>query len=194
MPDDKRSRGAPVPHGLRCSCEGCAETPIAKIYRDGYLAGAADRAAEQGMRQADGMPPIADMDPDELGEIGRLLDYLGHIEPAHRRAALRLVVRCRELADQLGRGKRQAPEIIPDRDLAARTLAELATREHILQFFQFDHLPPFLRAYAQGFAELAIELVGTLPDNPQREGALWKLLEAKDCAVRARIYKSQEAR
>ena len=35
----------------------------------------------------------------------------------------------------------------------------------------------------------AEELCATLPSNPERTVALRKLLEAKDCAVRALIYK-----
>jgi hypothetical protein len=59
----------------------------------------------------------------------------------------------------------------------------------IMQFFEYEHLPPHLQVVSSAFATLAWELVANLPDNPQREAALTKLLEAKDCAVRARLYK-----
>jgi hypothetical protein len=36
---------------------------------------------------------------------------------------------------------------------------------------------------------LAEQIVETLPRNPERTVALRKLLEAKDCAVRAALYK-----
>jgi hypothetical protein len=36
---------------------------------------------------------------------------------------------------------------------------------------------------------MADHLVATVPRNPERTVALRKLLEAKDCAVRALIYK-----
>lgn len=62
-------------------------------------------------------------------------------------------------------------------------------REHVLQFFTFDHLPPHLREVSKPFAELAIGIVDTLPRNPERTVALRKLLEAKDAAVRARLAK-----
>ena len=39
------------------------------------------------------------------------------------------------------------------------------------------------------FGELAQTIVDTLPSNPERTVALRKLLEAKDCAVRALLYK-----
>lgn len=60
--------------------------------------------------------------------------------------------------------------------------------EPVLQFFRYDHLPPALREISRPFGELAQALVLTLPRNPERDGALRKLLEAKDCAVRAFIY------
>ncbi len=59
----------------------------------------------------------------------------------------------------------------------------------LLQFFQFDHLPPHLKEVSRPFCELAVNVVDTLPRNAERTVALRKLLEAKDCAVRALIMK-----
>jgi hypothetical protein len=59
--------------------------------------------------------------------------------------------------------------------------------EHIMQFFDFTHLPEHLRAVSKPFAQLACTIVEELPRNPERTVALRKLLEAKDAAVRARI-------
>jgi hypothetical protein len=61
----------------------------------------------------------------------------------------------------------------------------------MLQFFMYGHLPPHMQAVSRPFCELAIFIVETLPRNPERTVALRKLLEAKDCAVRAVIYKSE---
>jgi hypothetical protein len=63
--------------------------------------------------------------------------------------------------------------------------------EPMLQFFSFLHLPPHLQTVSRAFAELAQELTETLPRNPERTVALRKLLEAKDCAVRAVLYKTE---
>ena len=63
-------------------------------------------------------------------------------------------------------------------------------QEPILQFFQFEHLPEHLKVTSIFFFELACKLVATLPRNPERTVALRKLLESKDCAVRALIYKA----
>ena len=61
--------------------------------------------------------------------------------------------------------------------------------EPIMQFFAYDHLPPHLQAISRPFGELARHIVDCLPRNPERTVALRKLLEAKDAAVRAVIYK-----
>lgn len=61
--------------------------------------------------------------------------------------------------------------------------------DRMLQFFGYAHLPPDLRAVSQPFAAMAARIVETLPANPERTVALRKLLEAKDCAVRALLYK-----
>jgi hypothetical protein len=64
--------------------------------------------------------------------------------------------------------------------------------EHLLQFFAHGHLPTPLQVVSKPFSDLAHELVRSLPRNPERTTALRKLLEAKDCAVRALIAKDPE--
>lgn len=61
--------------------------------------------------------------------------------------------------------------------------------EPILQFFSWAHLPEHLRVASKPFGDLAQQLVESLPRNPERTVALRKLLEAKDAAVRAALYK-----
>lgn len=61
--------------------------------------------------------------------------------------------------------------------------------EPILQFFEYGHLPERLRDVSAPFGILAGQIVTTLPRNPERTVALRKLLEAKDAAVRAALYK-----
>jgi hypothetical protein len=58
----------------------------------------------------------------------------------------------------------------------------------LMQFFSYAHLPPYLQGISQRFNELAQEMVDTLPQNAERTVGLRKLLEAKDCMVRARLY------
>lgn len=66
---------------------------------------------------------------------------------------------------------------------------ENKTSEPIMQFFDYSHLPHFLQVVSKPFHDLATEVVNELPRNPERTVALRKLLEAKDCAVRALLYK-----
>lgn len=60
--------------------------------------------------------------------------------------------------------------------------------EPILQFFNYRHLPSELQPVSAPFSELAHWIDAALPRNPERTVALRKLLEAKDAAVRARLY------
>jgi hypothetical protein len=59
----------------------------------------------------------------------------------------------------------------------------------MLQFFSYEHLPAELQEVSKQFHELAVKLTETLPRNPERTVALRKLMESKDCAVRAKLYK-----
>jgi hypothetical protein len=61
--------------------------------------------------------------------------------------------------------------------------------EPLLQFFAYKHLPEHLQVISKPFGELANLIVETLPRNPERTVSLRKLLEAKDCAVRAQLFK-----
>ena len=65
------------------------------------------------------------------------------------------------------------------------------TADPIMQFFRFEHLPENLRTVSKPFCEMAMNIVAGLPRNPERTVALRKLLEAKDAAVRAMLYKEE---
>lgn len=64
-------------------------------------------------------------------------------------------------------------------------------KDRMLQFFKYEHLPEDLRMHSIPFWELACKIIATVPENPERTVALRKLLEAKDCAVRAVIFKPE---
>jgi len=66
---------------------------------------------------------------------------------------------------------------------------EARVPDPIEQFFVYEHLPPHLAEVSKPFAELAQQIVTILPRNAERTVALRKLLESKDCAVRARLAK-----
>lgn len=61
--------------------------------------------------------------------------------------------------------------------------------DRMLQFFAYAHLPPNLQTISKPFGDLAEHIVATLPMNAERSAGLRKLLEAKDCAVRAILFK-----
>ena len=62
-------------------------------------------------------------------------------------------------------------------------------RHYLLQFFAFEHLPGDLQAVSKLFHALAERIDETIPKNAESTTALRKLLEAKDCAVRALLFK-----
>ena len=62
-------------------------------------------------------------------------------------------------------------------------------KHYLLQFFAFDHLPEHLQAISRPFGATAEWVDQNLPDNVEKTTALRKLLEAKDCAVRANLFK-----
>lgn len=59
----------------------------------------------------------------------------------------------------------------------------------ILEYFQYAHLPEHLQAVSKPFGDLALEMAATLPRNAETSAGLRKLLEAKDCCVRAKLTK-----
>lgn len=61
--------------------------------------------------------------------------------------------------------------------------------DRMMQFFAYEHLPVHLQAISKPFGDLAQQIVDTLPSNAERTAGLRKLLEAKDCTVRAYLYK-----
>lgn len=62
--------------------------------------------------------------------------------------------------------------------------------DFLMQFFKYEHLPEKFQAVSKPFGELAKMMFETLPSNPERTAGLRKLLEAKDCAVRAALAES----
>ena len=61
-------------------------------------------------------------------------------------------------------------------------------RPAIMNHFQYDHLREGpLRDVSKRFCELANTLVHTVPPSAELSAGLRKLLEAKDCAVRAAL-------
>ncbi len=57
----------------------------------------------------------------------------------------------------------------------------------IMKHFECAHLPEHLQDVSAPIADLAEYLDDTLPDGPEKSAGLRKLLEARDCMVRAAV-------
>lgn len=55
----------------------------------------------------------------------------------------------------------------------------------IMKHFEYGHLPPQLQEISRPVCELARAMNKKLPNGPEKSAGLRKLLEAKDCFVRA---------
>lgn len=62
----------------------------------------------------------------------------------------------------------------------------------LLRYFESDHLPRHLRDVSNACRYLAQEMAEELPQGPELTAGLRKLLEAKDCFVRAALDKETE--
>ncbi len=60
--------------------------------------------------------------------------------------------------------------------------------EHpLLKYFKYAHLPEHLQLISRPFGDLAEAMDDLLPINDEKDFAMRKLLEAKDCAVRSSL-------
>lgn len=62
----------------------------------------------------------------------------------------------------------------------------------ILRYFDYEHLPEGLQEISRPFASLALFMTSELPPGPEVSAGLRKLLEAKDCAVRAALNEEDD--
>jgi hypothetical protein len=56
-----------------------------------------------------------------------------------------------------------------------------------MKHFEYAHLPPFLQEVSKPIGDLAKQMDDSLPDGPEKSAGMRKLLEAKDCLVRAKL-------
>lgn len=74
-------------------------------------------------------------------------------------------------------------------DGTPRDTCAIDPKPPILQFFEYAHLPMNLQEISKPFYQFAHHIEGKLPGNAEKTTFLRKLLEAKDCAVRAFLFK-----
>jgi hypothetical protein len=60
--------------------------------------------------------------------------------------------------------------------------------DRMLKWFTYDHLPQPLKRVSAHFHLCATSVVEQCEPGPERTVALRKLLEAKDAAVRSKVY------
>lgn len=63
----------------------------------------------------------------------------------------------------------------------------------LLRYFAYSHLPQHLQEVSRPIGELAEAMDANLPDGAEKTAGLRKLLEAKDCFVRASLDKAPTA-
>lgn len=57
----------------------------------------------------------------------------------------------------------------------------------IMKYFAYEHLPEKLQTISKPIGDLARQMDEQLPDGSEKTAGLRKLLEAKDCLVRASL-------
>lgn len=56
-----------------------------------------------------------------------------------------------------------------------------------IRFFEYEHLPEKLKNVSKPIGDLAVLMDSSIPDSPEKSAGMRKLLEAKDCFVRASL-------
>lgn len=56
-----------------------------------------------------------------------------------------------------------------------------------MKYFDYEHLPEKLQAVSKPIGDVARKMDESLPDGAEKSAGLRKLLEAKDCLVRAAL-------
>lgn len=65
--------------------------------------------------------------------------------------------------------------------------SDFGTGERMMKWLNYEHLAPELQGLVKHFNILGTIICDTIPAGPERTVALRKLVESKDCAVRAVI-------
>ena len=58
-----------------------------------------------------------------------------------------------------------------------------------IKYFAYAHLPEKLQEVSKPIGDLADKLEAAIPDGSEKDAGMRKLLEAKDCFVRAALAK-----
>lgn len=72
-------------------------------------------------------------------------------------------------------------------DTTSKTTERNKMASPIMKYFNYEHLPEHLQQVSQPIFELAWRIESEIPDSAEKSAGLRKLLEAKDCFVRAKL-------
>jgi len=70
-----------------------------------------------------------------------------------------------------------------------QNLGKAGPAVNILRYFSFMHLPEKLQGLSKEVHDLAMTMNSALPECAEKAAGMRKLLEAKDCFVRAALEK-----
>lgn len=83
-------------------------------------------------------------------------------------------------------------QVEPDHAVDPNRLEVFGTdKPEILKFFNYEHLPNHLQEVSRPLHGIAHHMASTLPPSAELSAGLRKLLEAKDCFVRASLTRSR---
>ena len=66
-------------------------------------------------------------------------------------------------------------------------IKDAAVNNEIMRYFEYSHLPEHLQKASKPLGDLAAKMAEELPDCVEKSVGMRKLLEAKDCFVRAAL-------
>lgn len=72
-------------------------------------------------------------------------------------------------------------------DIITAVVDRHPSTQAIARWFTYEHLPAHLRTISKASHDLAVAMVLAIEDGPELTVGLRKLLEAKDCFVRAAL-------
>jgi len=113
----------------------------------------------------------------------------GIVDESGSECGLNHVCFCGDPMDGHGQSDNHVPrcmdcELPEEKFMAAKEHPSVA---HVLKFFKYDHLPKDLQAVSKECHDMAHNMVINCKQSPELTVGLRKLLEAKDCFVRANL-------
>lgn len=110
----------------------------------------------------------------------------GHVYPSNIKARCGGPLICSQCAADLA-NKTLGGDSMNNEEVPAINKSDLEKQYPILKFFAFMHLPPHLQLISGPISAMAYNVAANSNPGAETSAGLRKLLEAKDCFVRAAI-------